>query len=195
MELTVTERAREVVRAFVEQSEGELRALRIVAHPGAGAGGGPRFELTLVPESEQAESDEEVEMEDFSVLVPKESASHLEGATVDYVERVNESGFEIRPTQKTPRLDGRPEGELADQVRDVLEAQVNPAVAAHGGEINLVDVQGTEIFIQMGGGCQGCALSRMTLKQGVERMVRQAIPEITAVHDVTDHTSGDNPFY
>jgi len=58
-----------------------------------------------------------------------------------------------------------------------------------------VDVRGSEIFIEMVGGCQGCALSRMTLKQGVERMVRQAVPEISAVHDVTDHTSGDNPFY
>lgn len=195
MELTVTERAREVVRTFIEQSEGELRALRIVAHPGAGVGGGPRFELTLVPETDRTDDDVEVELEDFSVLIPRDSAERMEGATVDYVERANESGFEIRPPRRTPKVEGPPKGELAEQVREVLDAQVNPAVAAHGGEINLVDVQGTEIFIQMGGGCQGCALSRMTLKQGVERMVRQAIPEITAVHDVTDHTSGDNPFY
>jgi len=84
---------------------------------------------------------------------------------------------------------------VPEKVKEVLDAQVNPAVSAHGGEIVLVDVKGSEIFIEMAGGCQGCALSRMTLKQGVERMVRQAVPEITAVHDVTDHTSGDNPFY
>jgi Fe/S biogenesis protein NfuA len=108
---------------------------------------------------------------------------------------VNESGFEVRPSRGGPKVEGAPQGELATRVKEVLDAQVNPAVSAHGGEIVLVDVKGSEIFIQMAGGCQGCALSRMTLKQGVERMVRQAIPEVTAVHDVTDHTSGENPFY
>jgi Fe/S biogenesis protein NfuA len=193
MELTVTERAQNVVRAFMEQSEGELKALRITAHPGGI--GGSRFELTLVAESDRSEDDVQVDMGEFSILVAKESAERLEGATVDYVERVNESGFEIRPGQVAPRVEGPPMGELAEKVKEVLDAQVNPAVSAHGGEIVLVDVRGSEIFIEMAGGCQGCALSRMTLKQGVERMVRQAVPEITAVHDVTDHTSGDNPFY
>jgi Fe/S biogenesis protein NfuA len=193
MELTITERAQDVVRSFMEQSEGELSSLRITAHPGGVTG--PRFELTLVPEADRTEDDVQVEIGDFTVLVAQESVDNLDGATVDFVERANESGFEIRPARKTPRVEGPPQGELATKVKDVLDAQVNPAVAAHGGEIVLVDVQGSEIFIQMAGGCQGCALSRMTLKQGVERMVRQAVPEITAVHDVTDHTSGENPFY
>jgi len=193
MELTVTERAQKMVRSFMEQSGGELKALKIVAHPGGPEG--PRFELSLVSETDRAEDDANVEFGDFSVFVAKESADRLEGATVDYVERVNESGFEIRPAKPGLRVSGPPKGELAEKIKDVLDASVNPAVSAHGGEIILVDVQGTEIFIEMAGGCQGCALSRMTLKQGVERMVRQAIPEITAVHDVTDHGSGDNPFY
>jgi len=193
MELTITERAQNVIRTFMDQSDGELRALKISAHPGGV--GGTRFDLTLVPESDRAEDDEQVKLEDILVLIPRESVSRLDGATVDFVERVNESGFEIRPARREPRFSGPPQGALAEKVREVLDAQVNPAVSAHGGEIVLVDVQGTEIFIEMGGGCQGCALSRMTLKQGVERMVRQAVPEITAVHDVTDHTSGENPFY
>jgi len=193
MELTVTERAQNVVRTFMEQSEGELRSLRIVARPGGVEG--PKFDLSLVSEADRAEDDIEVEVGEFSVLVEKDSAERLDGATVDFVERVNESGFEIRPAQPGLRVAGPPKGELATKVKDVLDAQVNPAVSAHGGEIVLVDVQGTEIFIEMAGGCQGCALSRMTLKQGVERMVRQAVPEITAVHDVTDHGSGENPFY
>jgi len=193
MELTVTERAQKMVRSFMEQSGGELKALKIVAHPGGPEG--PRFELSLVSETDRAEDDANVEFGDFSVFVAKESADRLEGATVDYVERVNESGFEIRPAKPGLRVSGPPKGALAEKIKDVLDALVNPAVSTHGGEIVLVDVQGTEIFIEMAGGCQGCALSRMTLKQGVERMVRQAIPEITAVHDVTDHGSGDNPFY
>jgi len=193
MELNITERAQGAVRSFIEKSDGELRALRITSH--SGGIGGPRFELSLVSESDQAEEDVRVDAGDFIVLVSGSDAERLEGATLDFVERVNESGFEIRPPSRGPRVQGPPQGELAEKVKEVLEAQVNPAVAAHGGEIVLVDVQGSEIYIEMGGGCQGCALSRMTLKQGVERMVRQAVPEITAVHDVTDHTSGDNPFY
>ena len=193
MELNITERAQEVVRSFMEQSEGELRALRIATHKGEV--GAPRFELTLVADSDREEGDVQVDMGDFLVLVSGESAEDLEGATVDFVERVNESGFEVRPPTRSPKVPGPPQGELATKVKEVLNAQVNPAVSAHGGEIVLVDVKGSEIFIEMAGGCQGCALSRMTLKQGVERMVRQAVPEITAVHDVTDHTSGDNPFY
>jgi Fe-S cluster biogenesis protein NfuA len=77
----------------------------------------------------------------------------------------------------------------------ILEEQVNPAIAAHGGRIELRDVKGTEIYMEMTGGCQGCAMSRMTLRQGVERTIRQAIPEITAIHDVTDHHAGENPYF
>ncbi len=193
MELNITDRAQSVVRSFIDQSEGDLRALRITAHEGGI--GGPRFELSLVSEGDREEDDVRVDMGDFFVLVSAESAERLEGATVDFVERVNESGFEIRPAARAPKTSAEPKGELATKVKEVLDAQVNPAVSAHGGEIVLVDVKGSEVFIEMAGGCQGCALSRMTLKQGVERMVRQAVPEITAVHDVTDHTSGDNPFY
>jgi Fe/S biogenesis protein NfuA len=193
MELNITERARSAVRSFIEQSGEESRALRITAHPGGIAG--TRFELALVGESDRVEDDVRLDLGDLVVFVAGENAERLDGATVDFVERVNESGFEIRPPSRAPKVAGPPQGELAEKVKDVLDAQVNPAVAAHGGEIVLVDVQGSEIYIEMAGGCQGCALSRMTLKQGVERMVRQAVPEVTAVHDVTDHTSGDNPFY
>ena len=63
------------------------------------------------------------------------------------------------------------------------------------GKIDLVDVRNTEIYLEMSGGCQGCALSRMTLRQGVEKMLRQSVPEITAVHDVTDHAGGQNPYF
>ena len=196
--LTFTDRAREVVASFLEQSGGELEALRISMVPGSPVA--PRFELTLVTQSERGEDETEVDGGGFPVLVKEAEAPRLEGATVDYVERVNESGFEVRtvPQEKPAAAKaaaGEPEGELADRVRTVLNSQVNPAIAAHGGAINLVDMDGTEVYVEMTGGCQGCALSRMTLKQGVERMLRQALPELTAVHDVTDHSEGANPYF
>lgn len=77
----------------------------------------------------------------------------------------------------------------------LLDEQVNPAVASHGGNIELVEVKGTEVWLHMGGGCQGCSAAAVTLRQGVERAIREAVPEVTAIHDATDHDSGANPYY
>ena len=193
--ITFTDRARDVVLSFLGESEGEREALRITMHQD-GPAARPRYDLTLVARDERADDEREVDLGDFVVLVKEESAPKLDGAEVDYVERVNESGFEVRTAAeaKPARPAEPPQGEIANRVREVLDGQVNPAIAAHGGMISLVDVEETEIFVEMSGGCQGCALSRMTLRQGVERMLREAVPELTAVHDITDHQSGENPY-
>lgn len=190
--LTFTPRARDMVRSFMDQSEGELEALRI--HVTGGSPVAPSFELTLVGPDEMAEDDVRLETDGVVVLVDRESASRLEGAKVDFVQRVNETGFEITPAAPQPGVKA-PMGAIADKVQELLDQQVNPSIASHGGKILLADVQGTEIYMEMTGGCQGCAMSRMTLRQGVEKMIRQAIPEITAIHDVTDHASGENPYF
>lgn len=192
--ITFTDRAREVVRAFLDQADEEQLALRIGMN---GSPVSPGFDLTLVGHSERAEDEQELDGGGFTVFVKSADTDVLEGATVDYVERVNESGFEVRTAaaaKPAARADDVPQGEIAERVRDVLNSQVNPAIAAHGGMITLVDVEDTDVYVEMSGGCQGCALSRMTLRQGVERMLREAVPELTAVHDITDHASGDNPY-
>ena len=190
--LTFTERAREMVRAFM--SNGELEALRIGLE---GSPVAPRFELTLVNRTDRRDDESEVDVGDFAVLVTLTSLDQLEGATIDFVERVNESGFEVRPRPGvgSAASPSKPSGPLAQRVREVLDSQVNPSIAAHGGQIDLVDVKDTDIYLEMSGGCQGCAMSRMTLRQGVERMLREEVPEITAVHDVTDHAGGSNPYF
>ena len=192
--LTFTDRAREMVRAFMTQGEeGDLEALRIGVE---GSPVAPRFELTLVSRADRRDDEREVDLGDFAVLVSEASLDQLDGATVDFVEKVNESGFEVRAAGGgRAAVPAAPTGPLAERVREVLESQVNPAIAAHGGKIDLVDVRDTEIYLEMSGGCQGCAMSRMTLRQGVERMLRQSVPEITAVHDVTDHAGGANPYF
>ena len=87
-------------------------------------------------------------------------------------------------------------GSVAEQVGQLLEQQVNPALASHGGFATLVGVEDeTKVFLSMGGGCQGCAVSAMTLRQGIERAIKDNIPEVTDVVDVTDHEAGENPFY
>ena len=190
--ITLTDGALEVVRSYMDQSDSEFTALRI------GISGGtplaPNFELTLVGPDDIRESETEVAVGELTVVVEEEVIPRLTGASVDFIQRVNESGFEVtlaESAKATPVL----EGPLAERVKTVLDTEINPAIASHGGSITLVGVEDTEIYLEMGGGCQGCAMSRMTLRQGVERMVRQSVPEVTVIHDVTDHSSGENPFF
>ena len=87
------------------------------------------------------------------------------------------------------------EAALRERIQAVIDRDINPAVAGHGGVIDLLDVQGTRVFIHMGGGCQGCAMSTATLKNGVETMLRAQVPEITEILDTTDHAAGENPYF
>jgi len=191
--ITLTDKALDVVRGYLDQGDGEFTALRI------GISGGtplsPDFELTLVGPDDIAESEREVPLGDLTIVVQEEFVPRLEGATVDFVQRVNESGFEVKLAAAAQPAAPTLEGSFAERVKTVLDTEINPAIASHGGTIALVGVEDTEIYLEMGGGCQGCAMSRMTLRQGVERMVRQAVHEVTVIHDVTDHSSGENPFF
>lgn len=197
MELMFTERAKEMVLAFMDQGGEDLRALRVRANGGSPVA--PSFGLTLIGDDEMSSEDVSMDAGGFTVVVDPASVQKLEGATVDFVNRVNGSGFEITPkvsaTPKAPSGGEAPSGDLAAKVELILAEQVNPQIASHGGKINLVGVEGTEIYMEMTGGCQGCAMSRMTLRQGVERMIREHVPEITEIHDVTDHAAGENPYF
>ena len=103
----------------------------------------------------------------------------------------------LAPQRSSPGDDQAPgpDGAAARAVRKLLEDSINPAVAAHGGHISLVDVQDGAAYIRLEGGCQGCGMSEITLRHGVESAIRAAVPEITEVFDVTDHDSGADPFY
>lgn len=193
--ITFTDRAQEMLQTFLGGENGQALRIRV-----GGPKTAPTFDLSLVDAGDRSDDERSVDGDGIAVLVKADDVDLVEGATIDYVERVNESGFEVRPARSaipdpaTRRSGEVPEGPIANRVREVLDNQVNPAIAAHGGMISLVDVEETEIYVEMGGGCQGCALSRMTLRQGVERMLREAVPELTAVHDITDHASGENPY-
>lgn len=87
------------------------------------------------------------------------------------------------------------EGEIRAAVEKVLTEQINPQIASHGGHVNVTDVQGTTVYVVMGGGCQGCASASATLRGGVEKAIRQHVPAVTEIVDVTDHASGSSPYY
>ncbi len=84
---------------------------------------------------------------------------------------------------------------VRDRVQELIDSAINPAVAGHGGYIELLDVKDSTVYLRMGGGCQGCGAADVTLKAGIERMIFEEVPEVTEVLDVTDHASGTNPYY
>jgi Fe-S cluster biogenesis protein NfuA len=88
-----------------------------------------------------------------------------------------------------------PEDDIKKKVQAVFDKEINPAIAMHGGFVELIDVKGNEVFIRMGGGCQGCGMADVTLKQGIEKSIRQMVPEVGAIMDTTDHAAGRNPYY
>ena len=81
------------------------------------------------------------------------------------------------------------------RIQEMIDYQINPAVAGHGGFIELIDFKDGTVYLRMGGGCQGCGMANVTLKQGIERMLREEIPEIQQIMDETDHAGGSNPYY
>lgn len=85
--------------------------------------------------------------------------------------------------------------DMRARVQEVIDTMINPAVAGHGGYVELIDVQDNRVYLAMGGGCQGCGAADITLKAGIERLLKEEIPEIQEVLDTTDHASGTNPYY
>ena len=85
--------------------------------------------------------------------------------------------------------------ELRSKVQELIDTMINPAIAGHGGFVDLIDVQDNRVYLQMGGGCQGCGAADVTLKSGIERLIKDELPEVVEVLDTTDHASGTNPYY
>jgi len=159
-------------------------------------------ELSLAPEDAAIGRDGEI-----TIVVPAASVSRLRGSRLEFASDAGGGLVLVNPNSPTPEEvnPGVPahilamgvDGPLATVALAVLENDVNPSIASHGGRADLVALDEDEkvAYVKLSGGCQGCAMSRMTLTQGIETMLRDAIPELTNVLDVTDHASGVNPFY
>ena len=140
----------------------------------------------------------------LNVVVPDGSVDQLDGATIDYRPSPNGGGlFVDNPNSPSPVAGPAAQhtptpqlsGELAEQIAKILEQQINPAIAAHGGHAELVSVEDGAAYLRLSGGCQGCGMAAVTLTQGIEVAIREAVPEISRVIDVTDHASGENPYF
>ncbi len=159
---------------------------------------GPQFsyELAFVPLADKKDGWVEERHEDLAVIFPKADTGKLDGSLLELTEQglaMNNPNTPATPTMAAPA--GDLTGPLVDRIQQVLTEQVNPAIASHGGGAELVSVDGTIAYLRLFGGCQGCGLAQVTLKQGIERILLESIDELTQVVDVTDHASGDDPYY
>lgn len=156
------------------------------------------YDLTFDPIAEAPEAAEVYEVSDLTLIIPAESVENLTGATLDLPSNPMQGGLVIRNPNKPDLLAGHDielSGPLADKLQQLLDRHINPSLAAHGGYAQLERVEDTVVYISMGGGCQGCAMSAATLREGITAMISQALPEVTQVIDVTDHDAGENPYY
>jgi Fe/S biogenesis protein NfuA len=163
------------------------------------------YDLYFQARADAADDDAVVEDGELTVVVPKPSVDRLRGARLEWNAEGEGGLVLVNPNSPEPEELGVPEavmaagldGPLGTRVRAVLEEMVNPSIAAHGGRADLVaiDESGGVAYLRLSGGCQGCAMSRMTLTQGIEAALREEVTEVTQVVDVTDHAGGANPYY
>jgi len=198
--LTVTPPALQVVLdARAEEADAERLALWIEV---TGARDGAyTYDIYFQAAADARSEDVAGEIGGLPVVVPQASVARLRGARLDWSDEGGGGLVIVNPNTPPGRRTEQPvpEGdltsELAQRVLAVLEQQVNPAIAAHGGRADLVSVHEGVAYLRLSGGCQGCGLASVTLSQGIEVALRDEIPELVRVVDVTDHASGTNPFF
>lgn len=180
------------LRADEEDAERLGLRLEIVSGPGEPF----RYDLSFDVVTKAAFTDEVRNHDGLKVIIPAKDMDALRGATLDYADT---TGLVLRNPNQPQVL--RPEGlihddEMSAQIEAVVSTEVNPALAAHGGFVTFVghDGEGTA-YLTMGGGCHGCSMSRMTMLDGVQTMLVEQIDGLVKVQDITDHTTGENPYY
>lgn len=188
-----TDAARERVLAFIAEDPADGLAVRVsVQNPSPVA---PQYEMALIEPDERDAGDLSYTHAGIDVVVDRESAKILEGTKIDWVESLQGSGFRFDNPNLKPLGSQPVEGPVAERVQRVIEEQINPGVATHGGRIALVDIRENIVYVSMGGGCQGCGMAKVTLTQGIKQIIKEAAPEIIDVRDVTDHAAGENPYF
>lgn len=191
--ITIEENARQYFRRLIEQQEMDAPGLRMSVERGGTPGAD--CQLSFCEVGEHDPEDEALEFDGFTFFVDAGSAEYLDEAVIDF--RQEGMGGEL--TIKAPNLKGREPGKdapLDERVAWLLDAEINPMVAQHGGSVALVEVNDrNEAVLRFGGGCHGCGMVDVTLKQGIESTLRERIPELAGVRDVTDHSTGTNPYY
>ena len=200
--LAITEKAQQKVLGFREGVADAERQVMWVEVTGV-KGAEWTYNISLKPIDGAGPDDSLQYADDLGIVVPAADFDKLRGATVDWSDDLMSGGLLVvnpnKPDPASPAIGGRPAADLSgpvpQRVMQVLEQQINPSIAAHGGAAELVAVEDDVAYLRLSGGCQGCGLASVTLTQGIEVAIREAVPEVVRVADVTDHASGSNPYF
>jgi len=194
--LTLTDAARDkILEVRAAEADAETLALWVVV-TGESAGA-YTYDMSFRALDDAGEIEVVQHHDDLPIVIDGDSIEALAGATLDFTA----AGMVMQnPNKPAPRVAvARPEADLsgavAQAVMQVLEEQINPAIASHGGRAELVAVEDSIAYLRLSGGCQGCGMASVTLSQGIEVAILDTVPEITEVVDVTDHASGSNPYF
>ena len=190
--IDITDSAQEYLSELLSKQEEPTNIKIFVSEPGT-----PKAETCIVycKEGEQESDDLFLELEKINVFLEKASLPFLVETKVDYHPDKFGGQLTIRaPNAKMPNLDE--DSSIEDKINYFLYSEINPSLASHGGEVHLVEVlEQTKAVLRFGGGCQGCGMVDLTLKDGVEKTLRNNIPELTEIIDSTDHSQTENAYY
>jgi Fe/S biogenesis protein NfuA len=185
--ITIAEAAQQYISNLLADEERQGLALRLEIT--GRRGNGFQYKLGFVRQDEKAPDDVVVDAGSFQVFIDAESAPNLQGATLAFLDDGERSGFKI----ENPNAGWTDPKAIA--IQQLFDEHINPALADHGGFVVLLDVKDDIAYVSLGGGCQGCGMADVTLKQGIEALITEEVPGIRQVVDSTDHASGTNPFY
>ncbi len=192
MELKITEKALEKMRFYLGDRDPSEWGVRIMVKMKND------YAFSLSELNKAQETDIILDESGIKILIDNISAGQLNECTVDFVESELSSGFKVEQKPRDPIAKGAKldmDDPQVKKVHDILVNEINPSIAAHGGFARLVAVKDNVVYLQMGGGCQGCGMADMTLRQGIETRIKEALPEIIDVVDETNHAAGDSPYY
>ncbi|MEE8422431.1 MAG: NifU family protein [Dehalococcoidia bacterium] len=187
VELKVSEAAVTRLKSVIEGYENAVAGIRIAV-----SGRGPQgfqHSLAIIEPGEEPEDDPRVEVDGITFFVEARNVDYLDGVAIEFDGGASGGMLQFEnpnPLWRDP---------LSQKLQELFDTQLNPQIASHGGSVTLLEVDVPKVFIELGGGCVGCGMVDVTLKQGIEVAIKEAAPEITEVIDSTDHGSGDNPYY
>jgi Fe/S biogenesis protein NfuA len=190
--IQISESAQAHFRRLIEREDLPGLGVRLAAvHAGT-----PRADVRLefAEPGDLAGDEWAVDCEGFTVWVDAASVQYLDGADIDYVQQATGGQLQIR----APKIKGEAPAEsasLVERVRWIVEHEINPQLAQHRGHVSVQEVTGDGVVVlRFGGGCHGCGMADVTLKQGIEKTLLTRVPGVTAVRDATDHASGEAPY-
>jgi Fe/S biogenesis protein NfuA len=201
--LRVTDEARAVVEE-IRSGEDNAGSLALWLEVNGSDNGSYTYDMWFQQASDAGPGDAVSESEGLAVIVAGSSVDKVRGATLDVGKTGGEQGLvminpNVPPSPRSVAATAVPEADLssptAQKILEILEQEVNPQIAMHGGWADLVAFDGGTAYVRMSGGCQGCGLAKVTLSQGIAVAIQDAVPEVREIVDVTDHASGSNPYY